>query len=42
MMVDGCASVNLRLGQETFESEVVVVSPLTSEAILGIDFLLKE
>ena len=42
LTVHGCASVNLRLGQETFESEVVVASPLTSEAIIGIDFLLKE
>ena len=28
LMVHGCTSVKLRLGQETFESEVVVVSPL--------------
>ena len=42
LTVHGCANVNLRLGQETFQSEVVVASPLTSEAIIGIDFLLKE
>ena len=42
LTVHGCASVNLILGQETFESEVVVASPLTSEKIIGIDFLLKE
>lgn len=39
LTVRGCASVQLELGGEEFMVEIVVVSPLTSEAILGLDFL---
>ena len=39
LTVRGCASVELELGGEKFMVEIVVVSPLTSEAILGLDFL---
>ena len=35
----GCACVNLGMGGRNFRTDMVVVSPLTSEAILGIDFL---
>ena len=37
--VHGSVCVNLDLGGREFKAEMVVVSPLTSEAILGIDFL---
>ena len=39
LTLHGCACVNLELGGRGFKTEMVVVSPLTSEAILGIDFL---
>ena len=39
LTVHGCACVNLNLGGRDFKTGMVVVSPLTSEAILGIDFL---
>ena len=42
LTIHGRASVNRRLGQKKFDSEVVVASPLTSKATLGTDFLLKE
>lgn len=42
LTVHGCASVGLELEGETFAAEVLVVSPLTSEAILGLDFLQKQ
>ena len=35
LTVHGCTSVRLQLGEEVFVTDVVVVSPLTSEAILG-------
>ena len=42
LTVHGCASVDLELGHHKFERNVVVVSPLTSEAILGLDFLTEQ
>ena len=39
LTIHGCASGCLQLGAKSFQTTVVVVSPLTSEAILGIDFL---
>ena len=39
LTVHGCVCVNLGLGGKEFKTKMVVVSPLTSEAILGIDFL---
>ena len=39
LSVHGCARLGLGLGGRKFQVEFVVVSPLTSEAILGIDFL---
>ena len=40
LTIHGCACVELELeGAKKFTTEVVVVSPLTSEAILGLDFL---
>ena len=39
LTVHGC--VELKLGTERFVTEVVVASPLTSEAILGLDFLVE-
>ena len=39
LTVHGCTSLALGLGERTLEVDFVVVSPLTSEAILGIDFL---
>ena len=41
LTVHGCVSVELKLGTERFVTEVVVASPLTSEAILGLDFLVE-
>ena len=38
----GCASVELELGGEKFMVEIVVVSSLTSEAILGLDSLREQ
>ena len=37
----GCATVNLYLGNREIETDVVVVSPLITDAILDIDFLCK-
>ena len=42
LTVHGCVCVDLVLGGKKFETEMVVVSPLTSEAILGIDFLQRQ
>ena len=39
LTIHGCACATLGLGGQEFQTEFVVVSPLTSEAILGIDFL---
>jgi len=39
LIIHGCACATLGLGGKEFQTEFVVVSPLTSEAILGIDFL---
>ena len=39
LTIHGCACVDLEFGSRGFKTEMVVVSPLTSEAILGIDFL---
>ena len=39
LTVHGCACMRLELGGKVFRNNFVVVSPLTSEAILGIDFL---
>ena len=41
LTVHECASVR-QLGEEVFLMDVVIVGPLTSEAILGVDFLQKE
>ena len=38
----GCVSLTVEFGGEKFTNEIVVVSPLTSEAILGLDFLRKQ
>ena len=35
----GCSCLSLTMGGHTFQTEFVIVSPLTSDAILGIDFL---
>ena len=39
LTIHGCACVTLELGGGKYQTDFVVVSPLTSEAILGIDFL---
>ena len=39
LTIHGCMCMALQLGGVSIETEMVVVSPLTSEAILGIDFL---
>ena len=39
LTVHGCACIDFVLGGRKFQTTFVVVSPLTSEAILGIDFL---
>ena len=39
LTVHGCVCVNLVLGDREYQTNMVIVSPLTSEAILGIDFL---
>ena len=39
LTVHGCTTLPLDVGDNKFCTEFVVVSPLTSEAILGIDFL---
>ena len=42
LTVHGCARIDLILGPEKFVTEVVVVGPLPSEAILGLDFLIDQ
>ena len=42
LTVHGCASVELELGGRHFMTEIVIVDPLTSEAILGLDFLQEQ
>ena len=42
LTIHGSARVELGLEGEKFTTEVVVVSPLTSEAILGLDFLQEQ
>ena len=39
LTIHGCTCMTLQLGGRDIETEMVIVSPLTSEAILGIDFL---
>ena len=39
LTIHGCMCMALELGGKTFQTDFVVVSPLTSEAIIGIDFL---
>ena len=39
LTVHGCACLTLNLGGKIFPTNFVVVSPFTSEVILGIDFL---
>ena len=39
LTIHGSARVELELEEEKFATEIVVVSPLTTEAILGLDFL---
>lgn len=41
LQVRGCTRVDLDLSGETFQADTVVVSPLSTEAILGLDFLLQ-
>ena len=41
LQVHGSAPVQLQLGGISYPTDVVVVSPLTTEAILGLDFLQK-
>ena len=42
LTIHGCSCVDLQLGGSRFDTEVVVVSPLTFEAIMGTDFLQQE
>ena len=42
LTVHGCARITLGLGAESFQVEVVVASPLTLQAILGLNFLLQQ
>ena len=39
LTIHGCTCMTLQLGGRDIQTKMVVVSPLTSEAILGIDFL---
>ncbi len=39
LTIHGSAMVDLRVSGQSMSTEVVVVSPLTAEAILGLDFL---
>ena len=41
LTIHGCATVNLHLGNRVIETDIVVVSPLITNAILGVDFLRK-
>ena len=41
LAIHGCATVNLHLGNREIQTDVVVVSPLITDAILGVDFLRK-
>ena len=40
--VHGCVSVDLEMGSQKFVTDIVVVSSLMSEAILGLDFLMEQ
>ena len=42
LTVHGCASVKLELGGNEYSTDIVVVSPLTSEGILGLNFLQQQ
>ena len=42
LTIHGCACVELELEGNTFMTDIVVVSPLTAEAILGLDFLQEQ
>ena len=42
LTIHGCADIMLGVGGRNFKTEMVVVSPLTSEAILGLDFLQRQ
>ena len=42
LTIHGCADITLGVGGRNFKTEMVVVSPLTSEAILGLDFLQRQ
>ena len=42
LTIHGSASIELELEGEPFSTDVVVVSPLTSEAILGLNFLQEQ
>ena len=39
LQVFGSMKAELMLGSREFQSEIIVVSPLTTQAILGVDFL---
>ena len=39
LTIHGCVTADLELDNKVYSSEVVVVSPLTSEGILGLNFL---
>ena len=39
LQVFGSMEAELTLGSRKFQSEIIVVSPLTTQAILGVDFL---
>ena len=39
LTIHDCATVNLQLGNREIETKIIVVSPLTTDAILGVDFL---
>ena len=41
LALHGCATVDPHLGNREIETEVVVVSPLITDATLGVDFLSK-
>ena len=42
LTVRGCATVELELKGKKYSTEIVVVSPLTSEGILGLDFFYQQ
>ena len=41
LTIHGCTTVNLQLGNREIETDVMVASPLITDAILGVDFLQK-